>query len=127
MKVLLYRVAPIPGKDRGVIAEHPIPVGTVIERSPMIVIPAEEAKILEETVLGLYVYEWGYDDSVAVALGVGSLFNHSYGPNVLYTRDYDAREMVFTSLRDIRPGEELTINYNGVPDRMDPIEDFDPI
>jgi SET domain-containing protein len=50
-----------------------------------------------------------------LALGYGSLYNHSYHPNARYD-DAAGPTKVFTALRDIAAGEEITVNYNGEPD-----------
>ena len=48
----------------------------------------------------------------AVALGLGSLFNHSLlHQNVGWSRDVTGQCIVYKALRDIRAGEELCINY----------------
>jgi hypothetical protein len=48
----------------------------------------------------------------AVALGLGSLFNHStLDQNVGWNRDVKAQCIVYRALRDIKAGEELCINY----------------
>ena len=48
----------------------------------------------------------------AVALGLGSLFNHStLHQNVGWTRDLTGQCIVYKALRDIKAGEELCINY----------------
>ena len=48
----------------------------------------------------------------AVALGLGSLFNHSLlHQNVGWSRDVTGQCIVYRALRDIRAGEELCINY----------------
>jgi SET domain-containing protein len=52
-----------------------------------------------------------------VALGYGSLYNHSYSPNARYL-DVGRMTKAFISLRDIAPGEEITINYNADPHDM---------
>ena len=52
--------------------------------------------------------------TVALALGYGSLYNHSYRPNARYD-DIGQLTKIFTALRDIPPGEEITVNYNGDP------------
>ena len=49
-----------------------------------------------------------------MALGYGSLYNHSDRPNARY-HDEGGRTKVFTAIRDIGPGEEITVNYNGDP------------
>ena len=51
---------------------------------------------------------------MALALGFGSLYNHSYRPNARYD-DVGRQAKAFTALRDIAAGEEVTVNYNGEP------------
>ena len=110
----LIEVRRTPGKGRGVFARAPIPEGTIIERAPVLVIPAVEVdENPYDTVITRYCFQWGAD-TVAVVLGFGSLYNHSYQPNAYY-RDRRNRVKEFIALRDIRPGEEITINYNGSP------------
>src|SRR5262249_50306245 len=63
------------GKGRGVFARRLIREGEVIERVPVIVLPLDEGDT--GTVLPAYCFTWSRN-SVALALGYGSLFNHSY-------------------------------------------------
>ena len=58
--------------------------------------------------------------TVAVALGYGSLYNHSYQPNARYD-DESGQTKVFTAIRDIAPGEEIMVNYNGEPEDETPV------
>lgn len=106
----LIEVRQTRGKGRGVFARMPIAEGAVIERAPVIVCPTEE---IVDTVLGDYVFTWGRD-SVAITLGYGSIYNHSYRPNAKY-EDRGRQTKVFIACRDIEAGEEITINYNGDP------------
>lgn len=46
-----------------------------------------------------------------MALGVGSLFNHSQQPNLNYTIDHDQLVIEYRAARVIAPQEELTITY----------------
>jgi len=46
---------------------------------------------------------------VALALGYRSLYNHSFRPNARYD-DVGPLTKDFTALRDIQPGEEITVN-----------------
>jgi len=118
---MLIEVKRIPGKGRGVFAREPIAAGTVFERVPLLVIPARDILEGENSgILAAYVFEYG-KGKVALALGFGSLYNHSFCPNARYD---DAGKQVkeFMALRDILPGEEITINYNGAEDVMDPVE-----
>ena len=48
-----------------------------------------------------------------LALGVGSLFNHSQTPNLDYRIDHDALVIKYFAARNIAPDEELTIFYGG--------------
>ena len=46
-----------------------------------------------------------------LALGVGSLFNHSQTPNLDYRIDHGQRIIRYFTARNILPDEELTIYY----------------
>ena len=114
---------------RGVFATRLINEGTILERVPVLLIPREqvfdESNVARRSCrLSWYVYEWGNgegDEYVAVALGYGSLYNHSYHPNTFYRRESpDAIE--FVALRQIEADEEITINYNGEPDDRSPVD-----
>lgn len=100
-------------KGRGVFARQAIPAGTIIERVPVLVLPMDE---IDSSLLADYCFFWG-GDTVALALGYGSLYNHSYTPNAEY-QDMWPRTKVFRALRDIAAGEEITINYNGDPNDL---------
>src|SRR3954454_24565579 len=77
----------------------------------MLVLPAGQSK--GGSVVPDYCFAWG-PGTVALALGYGSLYNHSYRPNARYD-DVGPRTKTFTALRDIARGEEVTVNYNGKP------------
>jgi hypothetical protein len=92
----------------------------VIERVPVLVLPVGE--IIQGDVpqrLTGYCFEWGRG-TVAVALGYGSLYNHSFQPNARYD-DERGQAKVFTAIQDIAPGEEITVNYNGEPENESPV------
>lgn len=110
----------ITGKGRGVFARRRIPAGTVFEQVPVIVLPdVEVLEAAEHSVLANYVFDWGRG-TVALALGFGSMYNHSYSPNARYD-DEGRQTKVFTALRDIESGEEITINYNGHEEDLTPV------
>jgi hypothetical protein len=48
-----------------------------------------------------------------MALGLIPIYNHSYTSNCEYFMDFDEQTIFVKTVRDIRKGEELTINYNG--------------
>ncbi len=101
-------------KGRGVFALRPIRKGEIIETCPVLVLPAE-AVGTDDYTTGLhdYCFAWGRG-TVALVLGYGSLYNHSYRPNARYD-DLPPQTKTYTALRNISPGEEITINYNGDP------------
>lgn len=110
------------GKGRGVFARTSIPKGTIIERVPIIVLPAKAfVDGMENKHLNLYFFIWGRD-KVAMSLGYGSIYNHSFEPNARYL--YGEDKLTYKALRDIEAGEEILINYNYFPDCKDPM-DFD--
>jgi len=110
-----------PGKGRGVFARVDIPEGTIVERVPLLIVDADE---LEDSGLMDYVFIWS-KKTVAIALGYGSIYNHSFVPNARYY-DGPGRTKVFMALRDIQAGEEITVNYNGDPKDRERVE-FDVV
>ena len=110
----LIEVKRVPKKGLGVFARKMIPKGTVIERVPVIVMPLQDVfNQTPEPKLAEYVFNWD-EDTVAIALGYGSLYNHSYRPNARFDAK-SGRTQVFTAIRNIEAGEEITVNYNGPP------------
>ena len=110
----LIEVKRIRGKGRGVFARRLISKGSMIERVPLIELPVDDVfGGHQDTTLADYVFKWE-KDTVVVALGYGSLYNHSFRPNA---RFYDKGHLtqVFEAIRTIEAGEEITINYNGNP------------
>ena len=101
----------VKGKGRGVFARQDIPEGTEIERVPMLIVPQDE---IDGTLLADYCFCWG-KDTYGLALGYGSLYNHSYSPNAVYL-DVGQQSKAYSALRDIKEGEEVTINYNAEPE-----------
>ncbi|AVH73775.1 SET domain-containing protein [Nostoc sp. 'Lobaria pulmonaria (5183) cyanobiont'] len=107
-------------KGRGVFAQKRFLKGEIIERVPVVVIPAEQVEFLDKTLLGNYYYDWE-DKAAAIALGLSSLINHSYHPNSYYVKKFADRELDLIAYRDIEAAEEITANYNGSPDDKSPI------
>lgn len=108
-------IGPTPAKGRGIFAKAAIAAGTVVEQAPVIVMTAEERKLLDQTLLHDYIFEWEPEGQAlcCMALGHIPIFNHSYTSNCEYYMDYDNGTMFVKTVQDIAPGEELTINYNG--------------
>ena len=90
---------------------------SVIEICPIIVLPGEQAReIVRGYVLYEYYFEWK-KDSIAIALGYGSLYNHSEHPNAIFEPDYKGQYIIFRSLMEIPAGQEIVVDYHaGNPD-----------
>ncbi len=103
------------GKGRGIFTTAAIPEGTILETAPVIVLTAEDRKIADQTLLHDYIFEWQPDGQpmCCMALGWIPLYNHAYYSNCEYCMNYEEQTMFIQTIRDIAPGEELTINYNG--------------
>jgi uncharacterized protein len=104
---------------RGVFSTEAIPAGSVIEICPVLILPPDQLHSLQSTDLYDYYFQWGEgENSRALALGYGSLYNHSYSPNARYYTDFDSDTLDVIALLDITAGEEITFNYNGEPDDL---------
>jgi SET domain-containing protein len=113
-------------KGRGVFASRDIKKGELIERAPVVLVPLEQNKLIDQTRLYNYYYAWApEDEGIAIALGYGSIYNHSYTPNAYFDRRFDKGVVDFYAVKDIAVGEEIMTNYNGDPDDQDPIDFFD--
>lgn len=97
------------GAGRGVFATRPFSKGDEIERCPMLIAEPDRGDDLESGAEG-YVFGWG-DGGTALALGYGSLYNHSYDSNATTLETHD--ELVISATRTIEPGDEIYINYMG--------------
>lgn len=101
-------------KGRGVFTKQSIVANTIIEISPVIVMSADERKLLDQTLLHDYIFEWGPDNKqCCMALGYISIYNHAYQSNCEYEMDFENHLIKIKTVRTIEAGEELFINYNG--------------
>lgn len=106
------------GKHRyGMYCTEDIQQESVIEICPIIVIPGEQAReIIRGYVLYEYYFEWR-KDSIALALGYGSLYNHSEKPNAIFEPDFKGQYIIFRALKEIPSGNEILVDYHaGNPD-----------
>ncbi|HVU84022.1 MAG TPA: SET domain-containing protein [Puia sp.] len=103
-----------PGRGRGVFTTEAILKGSLIESSPVIVLDERERTLLDQTLLHDYIFVWGEDERrCCVALGYLSLYNHDYEANCEYEMEFENGIIRILTMRDIKQGEELCINYNG--------------
>lgn len=108
---------PSPLGGRGVFTSSLIEDDSIVELSPVIVLSAPDRRLIHTTHLHDYYFLWD-GDGAAIALGYGSLYNHSPSPNLDFELDYDFEQIRFRSLRHIIAGEELLIDYlSGDDDR----------
>ena len=101
------------GKHRyGMFCTEDIVSGSVIEICPIILIPGEQARqIVRGYILYEYYFEWK-KESIAIALGYGSLYNHAENPNAEFQPDYQNQYIIFNALRDIPAGTEIVVDYH---------------
>lgn len=98
----------------GVFTSEAIRANTIIEVSPVIVMKQAERKLLDQTLLHDYIFEWGDNKrQCCMALGYVPLYNHSFNSNCEYEMEFDDEVITIRTVRDVRKGEELFINYNG--------------
>jgi SET domain-containing protein len=122
MLIPFLYIAPSDKGGRGVFTSERITKGSVLEVSPVLVLTAKERKAIEATKLYHYVFEWGKTrKQAAVAFGYVSMYNHDYNASCAYEMDFDLQTITIKAVRDIAIGEEITINYNAVPDDATPI------
>jgi len=101
-------------KGRGIFTKEKIDKNILVEESPVIVMSGEDRKMLDKTLLHDYIFEWGINkDKCCMALGLVPMYNHSYESNCEYFMDYEKEIIEVKTMRVIKKGEELTINYNG--------------
>lgn len=101
-------------RGRGVFTDEAIAADTVIELSPVITMTKADRVHLEKTLLHDYIFEWGaLKEQCCMALGFVPMYNHSYTSNCEYFMDFTQDTIMVKTVRDIKKGEELTINYNG--------------
>ena len=107
-------VAKSKSMQRGVYTSTALEAGVVLEIAPVIVMSGEERKLLDQTLLHDYIFEWGGDKKeCCMALGYIPLYNHSYKSNCYYEMDFKKKIIAIKTARKIKKGEELFINYNG--------------
>ena len=100
---------------RGIFTSRNIKSQTVVEIAPVIVMESSDRKLIDQTLLHDYIFEWGgKKKQCCMALGWIPLYNHSYQSNCEYEMDYKNELIQIITVRAIKQGEELFINYNGV-------------
>ncbi len=99
------------GKGRGVFATENLKKGEVIEVAPIIILQHEE--LIDTKWNTLFDYYFWLDDFVVLALGFGSMYNHSEEPSAKYKINQKQKTITFTAIKDIKKDEEIFFNYRG--------------
>jgi uncharacterized protein len=101
-------------RGRGVFALTDLEEGVLLEIAPVIVMEKKDRPLLDQTLLHDYIFEWGGDkEQCCMALGYVPLYNHSYQSNCEYEMNFTKQIITIKTVRPVKAGEELFINYNG--------------
>ena len=113
-------IRPSPGKGRGVFAERDFAEGDLIERCPGLVFTAESRQAIGRTLLDGYYFNWvpRVSEVAMIALGYGSIYNHSSTPNADWISRIDENMIDFIAQRPISAGEEILIHYQYASDSL---------
>lgn len=103
------RVKHIAEKGKGVFAQKRYVEGELVLCHEILAVPDDEADKIQKTFLDNYLFL--INDVYFIALGQGSLINHSADPNLYYTFRKRKQQIEFYALRPIKKGEEFTIDY----------------
>lgn len=102
----------ISGAGRGVFAARDIKKNEIIETCPIIEVSKNDTANLNESLLNTYFFYFGKNkERLAVALGFGSIYNHSYKPNANFKIKSKEQVIQFIALKNINKDEEITFNY----------------
>ena len=109
-------------KGRGVFATRDFREGDLIEICHIIECPDQDTELIDRTSLYSYYFNWGPErNRVAIALGYGSLYNHSYEPNAVYIKDFKKNLLIFKCVKPVQKGQEITVHYRDNPNDKTPI------
>lgn len=110
---IVYRMGYDEKKGRGLYATQIIPPHTVIHIAPCIRIDQMEYNhFMKYTILETYLFNDIRTGHKLLALGYGSIFNHSNYPNVNYLIDsHNVRIIYKSGYKTIEKDEELCITY----------------
>lgn len=113
MKKRLF-IKKIKGKGRGVFCKQLIHKDEEFEVCPLLVLPATDYDTLTASHLADYFFNFNKEENtLALALGFGSLYNHAVDSNAAYTLNREHKSISFFALEDIKPNTEICINYAG--------------
>lgn len=101
-----------PGKGLGVFATEKIYTREIIEECHLLTLPITKGESTSLLIDYRFNYPQGDDwNEQVVALGYGSIYNHSDKPNVTWETHPKYKAFQFIATRDIEVGEELCTYY----------------
>lgn len=112
-------------RGQGVFAEEDIKKGSTIEIVPLLLMSMKEFDLIKKTKLYYYFFEYT-DNHFAIALGYGSLYNHSFNPNARYLYSYKNKQLIIKAVKDIKKEDEIFFNYNYYPNDKTELGDWFP-
>lgn len=99
-------------RGRGVFTAKAITKGEIIEICPLIILSEKDKKIIHQTHLHDYYFDWGETEKeCAIALGYGSIYNHDTNPNADYFMNHEDQSITVECIQDIEAGSEITFMY----------------
>jgi hypothetical protein len=119
-------LAPSPGTGWGVYAGRSFSKGEIVEVAPMLLRFPVNSRLLKQTMLDNYHYEyWTWDGTTHIectnlSFGFSLLYNHAPNHNIKYYKFGDEPDiddpgrsvaMGYYAMRDIQRGEELVCSY----------------
>jgi len=109
-------------RGRGVFTSEDLEAGQLIECSPVIVLSQQDRVLLDKTLLHDYIFEWDpQHQQSCMALGYVPIYNHGCPSNCEYEMDFASQQISIRTVRFIKSGEELLINYHGDFDNAEPV------
>ena len=104
------------GRGRGVFAIAKIKKGEQYDVVPYLWVSKKDFNKMKDTFLASYWYDgFSKDKPVVIAMGFGSMYNHSEDPAATYVVNLRSKVIKYTALRNIKIGEEITIDYGYDP------------
>lgn len=104
---------------RGVFATKDIDKNEIFEVAPILVLQFTD--FIDTRWNLLFEYYFWLDDEVVLALGYGSMYNHSKDANAEYLIDIKNKSITFKAKKEIKKGEEILFNYKGSTSEKAPL------
>jgi SET domain-containing protein len=115
-------IATSENRGRGVFTSEEIFEDDIIELCPLVLIPLEQLVSVDKTIFYDYYFLLPNGKDACIALGYGSLYNHSTTPNACVVFDLENDSLQMHCIKNIAEGEEILINYQGDEEEGDRTE-----